>query len=540
MIEVDNVGYRYGGSGEPVLENVALALDAGERVCILGANGSGKTTLAWLIAGVRFASSGTIAVDGTVLSPENAISIARDVGFVAQDPRTGMVSSLVFDEVAFGLRNLGIPRKQVAERVVEVLARCGISRLRHSSTSELSGGQQQLVGLAAALALKPSYLVLDEATALLDSTSAKRIETLVDGLVAEGMGVLEISHSLLRAMGADRICLMDRGRIVWQGCFEALLADDGLLGLLGLAGNQLVALLRAVHAEGFSFASGCTPDDVLSFASSNGLGSSLRSVVEPRYAEGAGARTHELALADASVVYDTHAALKGVTLAVADELVIIAGPSGSGKSTCAAVLAGVLPPDAGEATLDGRRVRAGSVGLSMQYPQDQLFAATVREDIAFGPRNLGFAGAALEAAVSHAAQAMGVTDLLDRSPFELSGGEARRVALAGIVALDPAAYIFDEPCTGLDAAGRSQLKHFVGRLRSEHRPVIIVSHDVEEWLGMATRVIFLRGGSIASGCAGMAASTCTQPYSSCGLEPPLAVALRALSGVGTGGGPARG
>lgn len=540
MIEVGNVGYRYSGSDEPVLEDIALTLGAGERVCILGANGSGKTTLARLVAGVCFASTGRISVDGTVLSPKSALSIARDVGFVAQDPRTGMVSSLVFDEVAFGLRNLGIPRTQVAGRVLEALARCGIRRLQHCSTSELSGGQQQLVGLAAALALEPSYLVLDEATALLDSTSAKRMETLVDSLVAEGVGVLEIAHALLRAMGADRVCLMDRGRIVWQGGFEALLADDGLLGLLGLARDPLVALLRAVRAEGFSFTSGCTADDVLAFASSNRLGHRLRSVVAPHYAKTAPVPMHELSLADARVVYDAHAALKGVSFAVADELVVIAGPSGSGKSTCAAVLAGVLPPDAGEATLDGRRVRAGSVGFSMQYPQDQLFAPTVRADIAFGPRNLGLAGAALEAAVFHAAQVMGVDALLDRNPFELSDGQARRVALAGIVALDPAAYIFDEPCAGLDAAGRSQFKRLVGHLRSEHRPVVIVSHDVEEWLDMAARVVFLHEGSLAADCDGTAASTRTQPYSSCGLEPPLVVAVRALSGRGSAGRPSRG
>lgn len=540
MIKVGNVVYRYGGSAEPALEDVSLSLGAGERICILGANGSGKTTLARLIAGVSFATSGKVVVDHTVLSPKSAIAVARNVGFVAQDPRSSMVSSFVFDEVAFGLRNLGIPHREVMKRASTALTRCGIRSLQHSSTSELSGGQQQLVSLAAALALEPSYLVLDEATSLLDSTSAKEMEALIDGLVSEGMGVLEVSHSLTRAMGARRIYLMDRGRIVWQGGFEALLCDDGLLSLLGLARDPLVALLRAVHAEGFSFTCGCTADDVLAFVSSNKLGYRLRSVVAPHHAKTAPAPTHELAVEKASVIYDTHAALKGVSFAVSDELVVIAGPSGSGKSTCASVLAGVLPPDKGEATLDGDRVGAGRVGLAMQYPQDQLFAATVRDDIAFGPRNLGLKGDALDAAVSRAAQAMGVGDLLDRNPFELSDGQARRVALAGIMALNPVAYILDEPCAALDAAGRSQLKRFVKRIRSEHRPVIIVSHDVGEWLDMASRVIFLREGALAYDCDAAAAAARTQPYISCALEPPLVVAVRALSGMGSERGPARG
>ncbi|HQE69622.1 MAG TPA: ATP-binding cassette domain-containing protein, partial [Atopobiaceae bacterium] len=144
------------------------------------------------------------------------------------------------------------------------------------------------------------------------------------------------------------------------------------------------------------------------------------------------------------------------------------------------------------------------------------------------------------AAVSRAAQAMGVGDLLDRNPFELSDGQARRVALAGIMALNPVAYILDEPCAALDAAGRSQLKRFVKRIRSEHRPVIIVSHDVGEWLDMASRVIFLREGALAYDCDAAAAAARTQPYISCALEPPLVVAMRALSGMGSERGAVRG
>ncbi|MBQ6521254.1 MAG: ABC transporter ATP-binding protein, partial [Atopobiaceae bacterium] len=176
MIRVGNAGYLYDGSDIHALEDISFTLEPGERICVLGPNASGKSTLAQLIAGVRFATAGEIVVDGTVLSPKTAISVARNVGFVAQDPRSSMVSSLVFDEVAFGLRNLGLPSKKVAGRALGALERCGIRKLQHSSTTELSGGQQQLVSLAAALALDPAYLVLDEATAMLDGTSAKRID----------------------------------------------------------------------------------------------------------------------------------------------------------------------------------------------------------------------------------------------------------------------------------------------------------------------------------------------------------------------------
>lgn len=355
MIRVRNAGYLYDGSDIHALEDISLVLEPGEHICVLGPNAGGKSTLAQLIAGVRFATAGEVVVDGTVLTPETAISVARNVGFVAQDPRSSMVSSLVFDEVAFGLRNLGLPSKKVAGRALGALERCGIRKLQHSSTTELSGGQQQLVSLAAALALDPAYLVLDEATAMLDGTSAKRIDALVDDLVADGVGVLEITHSILRAMGAHRIIVIDRGRMAWQGGFDALLSDDGALRVLGLDGDPTVALLRTIRAEGLSFASGCTPDDVRSYAEMHHLGYRLRSVVAPHRIAPGIAPAHELALDSVGVVYGKNVALSDLSVAIGDELVVVAGPSGSGKSTCAAVLTGILPPDEGDALLDGDR-----------------------------------------------------------------------------------------------------------------------------------------------------------------------------------------
>jgi len=529
MIRVRDVGYRYPGTHGDVLAGISLTLEPGERVCVLGLNASGKTTMAQLVAGMRFATEGEVSVDDEVISPQNAISIAPNVGLVAQDPRAQMVSSLVFDEVAFGLRCAHTPRKQVKALTTEALARCGIRHLSMKSTAELSGGQQQLVSLAAALAAHPAYLVLDEATSMLDSTSAHGIALLVDALVEEGMGVLEISHALSRAMGAHRICVLDRGVLVWSGTFSELLARDEVLGILAWEGDPDVALLRAVERAGFRFEPGTTQQDIIAYIAQRGLARRLCERIEPQRYEAADASAHELALVDASVIYGAHSALGNVSLSVGDELVVIAGPSGSGKTTCASALAGVLPLDEGQALLDGRRVRAGRVGFAMQYPQDQLFAQTVREDIAFGPRNMGFSAEKVDAAVHDAADAMGVSDQLDRSPFELSGGSARRVALAGVEALHPAAFIFDEPCAGLDAAGRIQAKQLVQRLRSEHHPVIVIAHEVQEWLDIASRAVFLSGGSVVCDCDARTARTSTQPYRSCGLEPPLAVSVRSLA-----------
>ena len=242
---------------------------------------------------------------------------------------------------------------------------------------------------------------------------------------------------------------------------------------------------------------------------------------------------HEISLEGAGVVYGANVALKGVTLSVGDELVVIAGPAGSGKTTCGAALAGILPLDEGAAKFDVGRARAGRVGISLQYPQDQLIAKTVRNDIAFGARNTGVGSDKLGSVVTHMAEDMGISKLLDRGPGDLSFGESRRVAIAGVEALRPPAFVFDEPCAGLDPDGRSRVRRIVRSICSLHRPVVIITSDVEDWLDLASRVIFLRGGSIACECTALEAQTSTQPYLSCGLEPPLSVSIRSLAGWGS-------
>lgn len=533
MIEAKNAVYAYKGSKGRALGGVSLSVAPGERVCVLGANGSGKSTLARLFAGVCFASSGTVEVDGTAFSPDTVRALARKVGYVAQDPRLQPMSSLVLDEVAFALRCAGLSPKRTRGAATEALTRCGISQLANCSTSELSGGQQQLVGIAAAVAAHPAYLVLDDATSMLDSTSAKGVGELIDDLAKGGTGVLEVTNNLLRAMGAHRLCLLEKGALAWTGTFDAFIADERLLGSLGLTRTPLATLLRAVQREGFRFSPGTTADDIVSFIKANRLASRLAEYIRPAKPAEGDMPAHEISLEGAGVVYDANAALKDVSLSVGDELVVIAGPAGSGKTTCGAALAGILPLDEGTARFDVERARAGRVGIALQYPHDQFVAATVRDDIAFGARNTGVGSSKLDTVVSHMAEDMGISSLLDRSAFGLSGGEARRAALAGIEALRPPAFVFDEPCAGLDPDGRSRVRKVVRSIRSLHRPVVVISSDVEDWLDLASRVVFLREGSIACECSALEAQTSTQPYLSCGLEPPLSVSIRSLAGWGS-------
>ena len=418
MLEVRDVCFSFDGERN-VLEHVSLVVEPGEHVALLGPNGSGKSTLARLLNGSLVPSSGCVCMDG------RTEGLARLVGYVRQDPRNQIVSAVVSDEVAFGPRNLGLPRGEVLRRVDEALEACGISPLRDRMTSELSGGQQQLVAIAGVLAMRPRYLVLDEATSMLDPASRERVAHIVEHLVASGLGVLEIAH---RRKAGVREVFLDRGRISYQ-----------------LPASAELPQKKTPRSD----SPGCSQRG-LSVSNVTVLGR-LRLVSQD---------------------------FQG--------LVLVTGPSGAGKTTLARVLAGVLAPDSGEVTLDGCRVRPGDVGLAFQRPEDQLFCDTVLDDIAYGPRAHGLdEEEALAAARTAAARLSIGEELLDRSPFALSGGQMRRVALAGVIAARPRAYVFDEPTAGLDARGVREFRDLARELADEGATVVVITHDPEEWDGVA-------------------------------------------------------
>ena len=434
MIEVRDACFSFDGE-KNVLDRVSLCLRAGECVVLRGSNGSGKSTLARLLNGSLVPTSGAVLVDG------QGEGLAQLVGYVRQDPRNQIVSAIVSDEVAFGPRNLGLPREEVLKRVGEALEACGISALRDRMTSELSGGEQQLVALAGVLAMRPRYLVLDEATAMLDRQTRGRVARIAEAATASGVGVLEISHRPV--LVADRVLTMGSGRLSE--------ADEPPAQSAPPVRPRATSLTSTLRGEHLTVAYGEKP-----------------------------------------VLRDLSLNLRGLTL--------LTGASGAGKTTLARVLAGVLALDAGEVTLDGRPVRAGDVGLAFQRPEDQLFCDTVLDDIAYGPFAQGLPEKEALASAREAARSLGLAEeLLDRSPFELSGGQMRRVALAGVIAARPGAYVFDEPTAGLDERGIRDLLELVARLVGEGASVVVITHDPEEWEPLSPAVVCLEDGELREG-----------------------------------------
>ena len=501
MIRARDIRYRYPGSSRDALSGVSLDVVSGEFVVLLGANGSGKSTLSRLLARSLELQCGSVEVDG-----RNLQATTQDgcVGYVRQDPESQFVAPIVFDEVAFGPCNLGLPAEEVHKRVYEAFDDCRLLGFEGRAVDTLSGGEKQRLALAGVLAMHPRYLVLDEVMSQLGDASRSSLRDVLRGLANRGVGILLVSHSPQEAAYADRVVVLEDGRLVWEGTPNLLFADEGRASRV-FPGSRLSSALTVLVKDGCDLASCRTAYQLASLAreASHGheLLDSLR-VGSRRAAScsGGAAAPSSCGLSLRDIQFNLGGAqiLDDVSIEIPSlHLTRVIGPSGAGKSTLARVAAGILEPDAGSVTLAGKSVVRGAIGLALQRPEDQLFLNSVLEDVEFGPVNLG---ASREEARHRAQRSLKLLkvpeDLWPRSPFQLSGGEKRRVAIAGVIAMSPAALVLDEPTDGLDASCRAILINAVRNLADQGRPVIVVSHDVGEWMYAADDIVLLEGGRI--------------------------------------------
>ena len=513
VVGVPNAGDARGADAGLVVRGASLVVHAGERVALLGHNGSGKSTLLRIAAAGVEAWTGEVLLEGRLLSWRDAEGLRAHraaVGVVGQDPDDQMVASTVFEEVAFGPCNLGVPEGEVRARVTEVLGRCQLAGFEGRDVATLSGGQRQRVALAGVLAMRPRYLLLDEPCSMLDAGARAEVLAAVDDAARDGCGVLHVTHELADVIAYDRALVMDAGRIVWEGTPCELLHDksacararclvsaalkrerDVVRGGVPVPGVQKsgVAANDAGDASGATPRTGEVAPDAL-----------VARGVSFSYDDGTRKRRSRRCHANAT----GHPAVTGVSLDVAPGgAMLVSGLTGSGKSTLLRLLAGLLTPSDGTVTCGGVATSPATVACSFQRTEDQLFADTVLDDVAFGPKNLGCDA---EESARRAREALGRVGLDPdvwgaRSPFALSGGQMRRVALAGILAMGTPFVALDEPTVGLDADGLRDLGALVRDLRGRGAGVIIVSHDVERCLPLVDELIVMHDGRVVQRCS---------------------------------------
>ncbi len=501
MIECAGVHYSY-DDGHEALDGLSLDIADGEFVAVLGGNGSGKSTLARQLDALLVPSAGTVTVDGLSTAERRYVyDIRSRVGLVFQNPDDQIVAGIVEDDVAFGPENLGVPTSELRDRVTEALAAVGLAGFERRETASLSGGQKQRLALAGVLAMRPQTLVLDEASSMLDPRGRAALMRACRRLHERGMTIVMITHFMEEAAEAERVVVLSHGRVTLDGSPTEVFSQADALARLGLD----IPLPYRVGLKLRERIPGVTPrvtmDAMIGELQRQGAQRSLTPLgtlaaqdaqrcQRPLGASGAPA----LELENVSFAYEQHGepALHDVSLTVrTGELVGLLGHTGSGKSTLVQLMAGLERPDGGRVlTSDGR------VGVVFQYPERQLFARTVREDVAFGPRNLGITGGELAARVDEAIRGVGLDpqEVGDVSPFALSGGQQRRIAFAGVLAMEPDVLVFDEPVAGLDPRSRREFMRLLRKLHGQGRTIVMTSHSMDDTAELCGRVIVLSRG----------------------------------------------
>lgn len=550
MIDCRGVSFSYDGV-TPALDGIDLNIEDGEFFCILGGNGSGKSTFAKHLNALLQPDVGTVRINGMDASdPELVYDIRSTAGMVFQNPDDQIVATLVEDDVAFGPENLGVESAQIAQRVREALKGVGLVGFERHETHALSGGQKQRVALAGVLAMEPRVLILDEASSMLDPRGRKGLMKVCRALHDRGMTIVMITHFMEEAAEADRVAVFRAGRVAMLGAPEEILTRADELAQLNLDMPASCCLGRALRAKGVPVCAQVREADMVAeiarvYAERSGADVAGRpSASDSRVLDHASSAADGM-VASEPVIEISHLshswslsarerrrwrkrsttvgasgkqtlwgndpnspwALRDVSLTVRrGEFLGLAGHTGSGKSTLVQHLNGLIRPQEGSvcalgldlSSKKGAAAVKAKVGVVFQYPERQLFAETVAQDVAFGPRNLGLPQDEVvrRVATSLARVGLDLAAIGDKSPFELSGGQQRRVAFAGVLAMEPEVLVLDEPMAGLDPAARRDFLELIDRLHREGLTVVMVSHSMDDLANCCDRIVVMNEGAV--------------------------------------------
>lgn len=522
IIKVENLSFDYVSYDDEgketersrVLKDVSLTVPEGQFLAVLGHNGCGKSTLAKHFNAILTPTEGRVTVNGIDTADESRLfDIRQSVGMVFQNPDNQLVATIVEEDVAFAPENLGVPQAEIRQRVDDALRQVDMYEFREHAPHQLSGGQKQRVAIAGIIAMQPRCIVMDEPTAMLDPKGRKEVMKTIKYLNREkGITVVLITHYMDEAAQADRVVVMDKGGIIMDDVPKKIFSQAERLKAVGLDVPQVTELCCMLRDGGVDI----SKEIIFERECAEALAKlPIKGKTLPKEEKKRTERSAAESLVDIrNVTYKysigtpfEKVAVDDVTLSVdKGEFVGIIGHTGSGKSTLIQHLNGLIKPTAGEILVEGvniwdkkvniRDIRF-KVGIVFQYSEHQLFEETVAKDIAYGPKNMGLPQEEIERRVREAAASMDIERLLERSPFELSGGQQRRVALAGVLAMDPQVLILDEPAAGLDPKGRDKILSQIKRYHEKSgKTILLVSHSMEDIVRYATKVLVMNKGKL--------------------------------------------
>lgn len=526
MIRTDKIRHQYDvWQGDEkfqrtALDGVSLEVKPGEFLAVLGANGSGKSTLAKHLNVLLLPDEGTVFIDGKDTADiQNLWDIRTAVGMVFQNPDNQIIGTSVEEDVAFGPENRNMESEVIQEKVTNSLAAVGLLSKRKTSPYRLSGGQKQRVAVAGVLASDSQCIVLDEPTAMLDPISRKELMEVVKDLHRSGRTIILITHHTDEAVLADRIILMDKGRIVAAGAPAEIFAETELLRKVRMElppAANLAGELRNIGVLDDSERPLLKEELIRILKGKRRAETSTeekKSVSREAAEDDSEDEEAVLSVKDLSYTYskgtvNETAVLNGISFDIyKGECIGLIGSSGAGKTTLAKNLNGLLKADFGDILYKGESIYGKGyklsglrkeVGLVFQNSETQLFCKTVLADAAFGPRKMGMSE---DEALSSAGEALSLCGIGEEyyniSPMDLSGGQKRRVALAGVLAMQPSVLVLDEPAAGLDPGMKSEVFGILNRIRKENdTAIVLISHEMEDIAEHADKVVLLSGGEV--------------------------------------------
>ncbi len=535
LIDIKNLTFEYfrrdaeGNLEEQVdaLKDISLNVKQGEFIAIVGRNGSGKSTLAKHINALLLPGEGEVIVDGLDTTDEEVrLSIRKTAGMVFQNPDNQIVGNIVEEDIAFGPENLGISTEEIWNRVNDSISAVELDEYRNFSPNHLSGGQKQRVAIAGVLAMKPKCIIFDEATSMLDPQGREQIIFAAKQLQKEkNITIVFITHHMDEVLWADRVFVMNAGLLMEQGSPKKIFEQKELLEECGLKVPTMYYYIDFLVKQGIIDKTEVQEvygeEDLISLV--------CRRMKKSRYIrkeltkndiretkinknEKYGLSAEGILLNHVNYIYNKGfssevVALKDITLHInKGEFVAIIGATGSGKSTLMQHLNGIYFPTEGTVYYNGQdisdkefslKLLRQKVGLVFQNSENQLFAETVEKDVCFGPENMDISKVEAQKRAYEAIQMVGLPDTIyDVSPLQLSGGQKRLVAIAGILAMQPDYLVLDEPTAGLDPFSAKEILDMLKVLQTKTGiTIVMVSHNLEDVAEYADRVIVMKDGN---------------------------------------------
>lgn len=548
IIKVENLKHRFLDKDEEgnvisdkmALDDVSLEIKQGDFIAILGHNGSGKSTFAKHLNAILMPYEGEVYVAGMNTKENEKIwDIRQNAGMVFQNPDNQIIATIVEEDVGFGPENLGVETEEIWKRVNYALERVGMVEYRKHSPNKLSGGQKQRVAIAGVLAMKPKCIILDEPTAMLDPNGRKEvINTIKELNKKEKVTIILVTHYMDEVIDADYVYVMDKGKVALKGTPAEVFSNVEKIYEIGLDVPQPTEIAYLLEKRGKEMPRGILHSEELinqiiargyiekhnktkNIASNNDENRKINDlrtdndISDKNISDNIYEKADKVILEadNISYVYSEGTtyekkAIDSVSFKINQgEIIGIIGHTGSGKSTLICHLNGLNQASSGEVRYMGKNIYdkneklsdlRKNVGIVFQYPEYQLFESTVLEDVCFGAKNKGMnKEQAIETAKKVLAMVGVGEEFYNRSPFELSGGEKRRVAIAGVLAMMPQVLILDEPTAGLDPKGRDEILNLLKSLNEkEGLTIVIVSHSMEDMGKFANRLLVMSKGKL--------------------------------------------